>query len=195
MSEEPKAEKPKKIFSIIEIISQLSIVMVYNSREAFGNTEVCSHGSTDILLAVPKRLTSSCKCDSDSVWTCEKGVLKTLFSLLLNCFQYSRKYNSYFREENACKIFLEGRAESQWNRFLVEEMSLAPVRQCSPVVSTRWFDKILKHLRLRLTTQLLFVFKVAYYMHSYQYRQFIPLQFRHLSIFGEPLVHRLVKEV
>lgn len=30
-------------------------------------------------------------------------------------------------------------------------------------------------------------------MHNYQYRQLIPLQFRHLSIFGEPLLYRLVE--
>lgn len=128
--------------------------MGWDSHVVFVSTEVCSNGSTDILLAVPKRLTSSCKCDSDSVWTCEKGVLKTLFSLLLSCFQYLGKYNSYYREANAYKIFLEVRAESQWDWFLVEEIRLAPIRKWSPVVSTRWFDKVLKHLSFTLTTQL-----------------------------------------
>lgn len=47
MSEEPKAEKPKKTVSIIKIISQLSIVMDYDSHEAFGSTE------RSVLLAAP----------------------------------------------------------------------------------------------------------------------------------------------
>lgn len=74
---------------------------------------------------------------------CSKGPILSASQLL----SILKKIQLILQRRKCIQSF-SWRAESQWKRFLVEEISLAPVRQWSPVVSTRWFDKVLKYLRL-----------------------------------------------